>query len=226
MFEFLGTLGSLANTAGQVAGPLQSILSIFRGGGNNEEERFVPESERYAKSLLMALAQPGNSMVQSLEDEELRKLKAGQGGDIMAKVLADRREAAMGRAPVFFDPERRDENIAHQLSRGTPMLMQQANQNAVQRILKAAGVKEFAKPEALREQAYQETLLKRGSQPPADPFTSMNGNLKKILEAFNRSPSFNPAYRPPGAGANTYGPFNPTDYTSSGEQIRWNQMRY
>ncbi len=103
-------------------------------------------------SYLQALAEPNNSLVKSLTDSNFQNLRSGQQMDINSKVLADRREQAMGRAPVYFDPERAGENINYQISRGTPMLQQQAQQNAINQILQAAGVGKFATNADTRQQ--------------------------------------------------------------------------
>jgi hypothetical protein len=155
MLEFLGSmaggLGSAGSTLGSLAGPVGNIMSIFQALKGPEKVK-QPASERYAISLLKALGTPGNSYVKQMQDEEFQNLFSGVRGDIMEKVLADRRERAMGRAGVFFDPERRDENIYQQISRGTPMLKQQASQNAIQRILQAAGVGTYGQSETKRDQ--------------------------------------------------------------------------
>jgi hypothetical protein len=140
----LGGLGGTLGTLGQLAGPVGSILSIFGGGGNKAGPPPMSEAERYSISLLKALGQPNNSYVKSMEDAEFKNLREGVLSDINEKVLADRREGLMGRSPVFFDPERRDENIYSQITRGTPALQQMARSNAVSRILSAAGVGNFA----------------------------------------------------------------------------------
>lgn len=154
MLDFLGKVG-------QASGPLQQILAAIKGPSKPK----APPSEQTAKALLLALAQPNNSLVKTLAEEEFRNMRNASQMDIQSRVLADRRERSMGRAPVFFDPERADENIAYQISRGAPMLQQQAQKSAIQRILQAAGVKEFAGPEALREQEYQKTVLNQGGVP-------------------------------------------------------------
>src|SRR5688572_6119329 len=102
----LGSIAGAAGTAGQLAGPIGSIMSIFSGmgGGGNAGPPPMSEQERYSIKLLKALAQPNNSYVKQMQEEEFRNLRSGVLSDINEKVLADRREGLMGRSPVFFDP--------------------------------------------------------------------------------------------------------------------------
>lgn len=141
----------------QAIGPIQQILGAIRGPEKPKMQP-QPQSERYAISLLKALTDPNNSLLKSIQEEEFQGLRSGVQSDIKSKVLADRREQSMGRAPVFFDPERADENINYQISRGTPMLQQQSQQNAIQRILKAAGVGNYAGAESDRQQNFYAAL--------------------------------------------------------------------
>lgn len=199
--SFLSSIGSALGTAGSaasgLAGPLGSIMSIFSAlkGGDKVKQ---PESERYAISLLKALGTPGNSYVKQMQDEEMNNLFSGFESDIMSKILADRREKALGRSGVFFDPERRDENISQQISRGTPMLKQQAHQNAIQRILQAAGVGSYGQAQTKRDQ-----LNFAGEAAQKDTMNAMGGYggmlsqgtnaLQNILKVFQgkTSPSSN-----------------------------------
>jgi hypothetical protein len=187
---FLGTLGTVLNTAGQVAGPIGTILSAFGIGKSKQKQAPMSEAERYALSMLQAIGQPNNSLVKQLSDEEFANMHSGVLSDINEKVLADRRERSMGRAPVFFDPERRDENIASQISRGTPMLRQQAQQNAIQRILQAVGVGQFAPAQQNRinagikaQAADKETLLAQGGF--GGIAKNISTGLQDILRAIN-----------------------------------------
>jgi hypothetical protein len=212
---FLSSLGTALSTAGQVAGPIGTILSAFGiGGGKKQKEAPMSEAERQSIALLMALGQPGNSLVKSMQDDELANLHSGFLSDINEKVLADRRENSMGRAPVFFDPERRDENIASQISRGTPMLKQQAHQNAIQRILQAAGVGGFAPMQqnrinaGLKAQAAEKDtllaqggiggLLGKGTQGLQQILAALSGNTTRTGNGntiYWDQPSTNPAYK-------------------------------
>lgn len=209
-------LDFLNDIAGAI-GPVQQILGAIKGNKKPKQQP-MPESERYAISLLKALADPNNTLVSSLADKEFQTLRGGQQSDIRSKVLADRRERSMGRAPVFFDPERADENIAFQISRGTPMLKQQSQQNAIQRILQAAGVGNYAGAESDRMQNYYAAL---GEQKKGDILQGgLSGRvgqgmdaLQKILEIFQKGQNKQPAWeRPP----EPYGP----------PKTLWNQMRY
>lgn len=228
MLEFLGSLGNIANTISSVAGPVNSIINAIRGPQKvNIPAPKQPASEAYAISLLKALAEPGNSLVKSLAAEELRNLMGGMQSDIRSRVLADRRERSMGRAPVFFDPERADENIAFQISRGGAGLVQQAQNNAIARIMQAAGVGKFAPGEYGRSQDYQAALgaareadINNPAPSTIDRITSGLSGLDKILQTFNtkNAPTSNTGY-------GGMGPY-PMSYNMGNEDIRWNQMRY
>ena len=188
MLEFLGSLGNIAGNIGKAAGPIEQIMAAIKGPKKPQAQP-QPEAERYALSMLKALAEPGNSLVKALADEEMQNLQGGVQSDIRSKVLADRRERSMGRAPVFFDPERADENIAYQISRGTPMLRQQSQQNAIKRILEAAGVGNYAGAESDRwknlqgqKAAREEGILKQGGI--SGRVGQGTDALKKILDIF------------------------------------------
>lgn len=183
MLEFLGQIG-------QAAGPIQQIISAIKGPKKPVAQP-QPAAEQYSISLLKALADPNNSLVRALADEEFRSMRGAQQGDIRSKVMADRRERSMGRAPVFFDPERADENIAYQISRGTPMLQQQAQQSAIQRILQAAGVGNFSGAESDRWKNHQGALAeyektKATAGGVLGRVGQANDALQKILDIFQQ----------------------------------------
>jgi hypothetical protein len=239
--EFLKDIGNLANTVNKTAGPLTQILGAIRGNKtpsaptlrdqilDRSLNRRPSEHERYAVNLLKALGQPGNSYVNSVTDEEFRNLRGSAQADIRSKVLSDRRERSMGRSGTFFDPERADENIAFQISRGTPMLRQQAQQNAIKRILAAAGVGDFATAADARDQSELNSMASLYALDTLSPQTggstmqtqmpglfgrSQQGldGLQQILKIFSENKN---GWEKP----ETYGPKKP-------ETIRWNQMRY
>ena len=265
MLEFLDNLGNFATNASgtlnSVAGPIQKILNAIRKPKTNVPQYAptlrdqiinmatnFPQSEAEAQSLdyLRSLADPNNDLVNSLSEEELRNLQSGMQSDIRSKVLADRRERSMGRAPVFFDPERADENISYQISRGTPMLKNQAHQNAIQRILQASGVGKFAANADARNQGNlnalasvytMDSLSPSGAGPPNTGVSQLQPNspgllgraqsgitgLQQILKIFQQN---QPAYFPPGQTG--YGPYKPPPTLNSqiSPYASYNQMRY
>lgn len=246
MLEFLGKIANVANVVNKAAGPVQQILDAFKKPASQPQslrDRIVdmstnfPQSQAEAQAikLLQSLGEPNNPLLKKLADEEFQNLRGAAQGDIRSKVLADRREQSMGRAPVFFDPERADENIAYQISRGTPMLRQQAQQNAIQRILQAAGVGNYAGNADARNQGNLNALASVYAMDTLQPNatgqqstqmqTKMPGvlgrtqdglnGLQKILEMFKvNQPQGTPPYFP--------------DYTtlSNGDRINWNQKVY
>jgi hypothetical protein len=188
--------------AAQAAPAVMQILGAIKGNSKPKIQP-MPESERYAISMLKALSDPDNSLVEQLSDREFQTLRGAQQSDIRSKVLADRREGSMGRAPVFFDPERADENINYQISRGTPMLKQQSQQNAIQRILQAAGVGNYAAAESDRMQNYYAAMgeNKKGEVMQGGILGRLgqgNDALQQILKIFqSQSGPKQQAYGPP-----------------------------
>lgn len=233
--DFLGGIGSIANTINDFASPVKSILGAIRGPETPPMPRKpqTPAAETYAIGLLKALAQPGNSLIKSLAAEELQNLMAGQQSSIRSMVLADRRERSMGRAPVFFDPERADENISFQLSRGGAKYAQQAQENAIARIMKAANVGNYADEQYGRSQDYlgalserDETLAKMrqmGQLPNTmERLGSGLSGIQQILTSINNKTNATPT----NTGYSGYGPF-PNQYNfANGENLKFNQMRY
>lgn len=198
----------------QAAPAVMQILGAFKGSSKPKIQP-MPESERYAISMLKALADPNNSLVEQLADKEFQTLRGAQQSDIKSKVLADRRERSMGRAPVFFDPERADENVNYQISRGTPMLKQQSQQNAIQRIMDAAGVGKYSGAESDRMQNYYAAMgeNKKGDILQGGIMGRLgqgNDALQQILKIFQQSQTAGPP-RP-----QSYGP----------PSTLYNQMRY
>jgi hypothetical protein len=201
--------------AAQAAPAVMQILGAFKGSDKPKIQP-MPESERYAISLLKALAEPNNSLLKQIQAEEFRGLRSGVQSDIKSKVLADRRENSMGRAPVFFDPERADENINYQISRGTPLLQQQSQQNAIQRILQAAGVGGYAGAESYRQQNYYGALAEQSKGKILQGgVTGRIGQgtdaLQKILDIFSKGMDGRPSWE-----REPYGP----------PKTFYNQMRY
>jgi hypothetical protein len=254
---FLGKAGNAASTAQQIGGPLLDILGAIKGfnrkpvsAGPSDKEQYaqyildmatnrqIPESERYAISMQKALAEPNNSLVGQLQGEEFQMLMDAINQGVQGKVLSDRREAAMGRRPTFFDPERQDENIAYQLTRGAPAAQYQARQNAMERIRQSAvGVGGFASAQDSRydkamnaygkdflrlypgtngPQAAPQQITSRASQAQTmfDGLQKGIGNLTQVIRNASRTEPF--------------GPYQPQNVSrlSNGEQIFWNQKRY
>jgi hypothetical protein len=266
---FLGKAGNAASTAQQIGGPLMDILGAIKGfnrkpvsAGPSDEDRYaqyildmatnrqIPESERYAISMQKALAEPNNSLVGQLQGEEFQMLMDAINQGVQGKVLSDRREAAMGRRPTFFDPERQDENIAYQLTRGAPAAQYQARQNAMERIRQSAtGVGGFAGAQDSRYDkslnAYGKDFLRQYGpdarpQPQAqysaprnklDAASQTLGGVSKgvqqlldITKRYSRGTDFNPN----ASRIEPYGPYQPQNISRlpNGEQIFWNQKRY
>jgi hypothetical protein len=228
----LGFLSDIANVVSGVSGPLGQILGAIGGNKNDRQNDDLrkkiikmstnfpqSEAERQSIALRLALADPNNSLVKALTAQEERSGSDALQSEIRSKVLADRREAAMGRAPVFFDPERADENINFQTTRGAPGIKAQAQRSAMERILAAAGVGNFA---STQDQRYQGNLNALASlytmnkeSPQQDNVARTSGylqqgigGLQQIMDLFSKKPTYGPYQQP------------------QNETIRWNQMRY
>lgn len=208
----LRATSNASNIFSSIASPVQQILGAVKkqkNPVNYVQMPSAPEAESYSVELLKELANPNSALLASLSAEENSALNAAQQSDIMERILADRRERAMGRANVFFDPERTDENISYQVSRAAGGLQSQARSNALNRILAAAkGVGGFAPAQTQREQTYRSALGTaqegRAMQPSKiQRMQSGIGGLQQILDIFNNKTTL-----------------------PNGETIQWNQMRY
>lgn len=186
--NFLSGLLPTKASGGNIMSTLPSILGMLQQGKQDKLFKQLlsagasPE-ERYAISMQKALAEPNNSYVKSIQDEEFQALMNAINQGIQGKVLSDRREAAMGRRPTFFDPERADENISYQLSRGAPQAMLQARENAFNRIAQAAGgVGSYAPASEKRQYA------RLGAQQDRMDYQSQAypKMLQQIMQVFNR----------------------------------------
>jgi hypothetical protein len=204
----LGTLGKGLGVVNQYAGPLQSILGAVQGIKNSKDQRKYENrildmsinrppspAEAYSISMQKALADPNNSLVKQLQGEEYQMLMNAINQGIQGKVLSDRREAALGRRPTFFDPERADENISYQLSRGAPAAALQARTNVMDRILQAArGVGSFSGEQSGRYQSSLNAMgtdyLRRygeGSQPQTNTVQKILKTIQDLSASLGRT---------------------------------------
>ena len=160
-------------------------------------------AERYSLPLLKALADPNSPILRNLAAQEQEGLMGGLQDSIQEQVLANRREMAMGRQPTLFNPERQDEAINYQLTRGGAAMHQQAQQNALQRIIQAVtGVGGYAPAQQDRQGIRMQQGISNaefGGQ-----------SLEKILGAFGiggqrQTPLTRYSNR---SAADTFGPIN------------------
>lgn len=239
--SFLGNIGKAIGGFTQAASPVFDIVGAIRGykdqrGFDKQQNQLFQEminrgaspEEQYAQSLYKALAQPDNSLVNQLQGEEYQLLMNAINEGIQQKVLSDRREAAMGRRPTYFDPERADENISYQLTRGAPAALLQARQNAQNRITEAAsgvgGYSAASDKRKLSSLGARQDYLDLQRQGGSNKFKGIENLLGAIGTGLQKIPQV----RTPGYNPNAYGPYLPPNMTalSNGETIRWNQMRY
>lgn len=137
---------------GEVYGPQQpgagdffdSILPVAKGIGGiidmfNKKDPYkdiykqageISPEERLAQSYFMALADPNNSLVKSLTEEQMRKNTEALLMQLRNMQNMDRRLMARGQRGTYFDPERRDETLNYLLTRGAPALRAQAEETA------------------------------------------------------------------------------------------------
>lgn len=187
------TVGDVAQTFSQFRDPVSQIVSAVRGPRDvpQVDPIPVPAAESQASELLSTLADPDSPLLQQIQRQEFESLAQALSQGIRGQVLAGRREESLGRRRPFFDPERQDESIAFQLSRGLPALQQRARENAINRILTAAGVGQFAPAQAERirgdiaaQAARQTEVASREQQAgtSADRFERGLGGLEELLK--------------------------------------------
>lgn len=123
---------------------IQSVIPVAQGIGGiidmfNNKDSFndiyrqageISPEERLAQSYYMALGQPGNSLVKSLTDEQMRRNTEALLMQIRNMQNMDRRLISRGQRSTFFDPERRDETLNYLITRGAPALRAQAEDTA------------------------------------------------------------------------------------------------
>lgn len=122
MIQFLPQIASLAQGAG-------SIMDLF-GIGRPKTKVMPTQGERQATSLLMALNDPNNSLV---EQESQINLQRGMN-DLLTVLkqqqMMDARRMGRGLRGTFYSPERADEAISFLTSRAIPNLSYGATQQA------------------------------------------------------------------------------------------------
>lgn len=199
----LSFLTDFGNVVGEIAGPVGQIITAIRGPEEVPEVQPIPTPPAETESIrpLRALSDPGNFLIEQLRKEEFEQLAQALSQGIRGQVLADRRERSLGRSNSFFDPERQDEALAFQLSRGLPALQLQAKSNVVDRILAAAQQGNFAGSQQQRilgdiaaQGARQAEVAAREQEIGSvfDRFQTGLGGLSKVLEAINGGVRRNP----------------------------------
>lgn len=156
----LGFLADAAAGVAPMAGGIGNLLSAF-GVGKPKVKYTETPSEREAKSLIMALSQPNNSLV---EQESQGMLQKGMNDFLMAlkqKQMLDARRQARGLRGTFFAPERADETLDYLTSRSLPTLGLQARDAARQNIAnRAQALMGFVPQEQGRQSAQNEDRIK------------------------------------------------------------------
>lgn len=135
----LGFLADMAAQAAPIAGGIGSLLSAF-GFGKPKINYGPTPSEQQANSLLLALSQPNNSLVQFETEQNMQQ---GVNDLLMAlkqRQMLDARRQGRGLRGTFFSPERADETIDYLTSRSIPALRAQATATAKGNILNRAQV--------------------------------------------------------------------------------------
>lgn len=129
--SFLDSIGPIANLIAGIRGQKQANSAITQSN--------VPtQAETQQNALYQALLDPNSPLLASLSEQDRVKNLEGFQSQIRAMQLADRRGQAMGRAPTFFNPERADEAVSFLTSRGLPQLNALAQEQAQNRIIRAA----------------------------------------------------------------------------------------
>jgi hypothetical protein len=154
----LGFLSDISSGLGQLsplAGGIGSLLSAF-GVGKPKINYAPTPSEAHANSLLLALSQPNNSLVNYETDQGM---KTGMNDLLMAlkqrQMLAQRLQSRGVRAGGF-NPERADESVDYALSRALPTMRTNAEATAKSNILnRAEALSGIGKQEAARRTLQQ-----------------------------------------------------------------------
>lgn len=218
----LSGLSTAAGAINNIASPVSSILGAIRGFKGAESVQATPasSSERYAIDLLKEISDPNSELVAQLTESEAQSLRNALNEGLRGQVLADRRERSLGRSNVFFDPERQDEAIAYQLSRGAPYIEQSARANAINRILSSAtGVGRYS---PLGQERIRGDIAARGALESENAVRNQNlpqtiqTSIDQILNTVKGTPPFNPYGNDP---YKTYFP-------NSGLTVNYNQPRY
>lgn len=122
MLQYLPMVSSLAQGAG-------SLMDLF-GVGKPKQRVAAPEGERLATSLLMALNDPNNSLVQQESQSHLQKGMNDILTVLKQQQMMDARRMGRGLRGTFYSPERADEAMSYLTSRALPNLSYAANQTA------------------------------------------------------------------------------------------------
>lgn len=131
MLEFLNQVTPLVSLIANMRGQKQASQAITRGN--------VPtEAETQQNALYQALLDPNSPLLRRLAEQDRATNLEGLQSGIRERQLADRREVSMGRAPTFFNPERADEAVSFLTSRGLPQMNALAQEQAQNRIIRAA----------------------------------------------------------------------------------------
>jgi hypothetical protein len=205
----LGFLGDIAGGMGQVAplvGGIGSLLDVF--GFKKPKQNYGPSpAEQQAMSLLMALAEPKNSLVEQRTQENLQSGVNDFLMQLKQMQMMDARRGARGQRGTFFNPERADETVDYLTSRGMPKLVADARNKARSDIAAtASGLQGFAVPQQARiDQQNKDRLAGYERFNLGGGFAGMSGKvmggLQDLLGAMtpnpnNYDPNFVGAYKP------------------------------
>lgn len=118
----LGGLGALAQGIG-------SILDLF--GAKKPKFNYGPTpAESQAMSLIMAMNDPNNSLVQHNTQQNLQKGMQDFLMQLKQIQMMNARGQARGQRPFIFSPERADETIDYLTTRGLPAITERARETA------------------------------------------------------------------------------------------------
>lgn len=200
-------LGFLLNTVSPLVELVGHIAGQKKANAAFKQYNHPTKGEVQANALYQALLDPDSPLVNRLYEEEKSGLLDDFQSQIRTMQNADRRSAAAGRTPTFFNPERADEAISFLTSRGLPQVSALADQQARNRILDSArGFSGMVPAQTNRQDLNRDQALSRAASRQQIP-TQIMDMLRGLIS-------------PPQGPTRTGQPiqsFNPNIY---------NQMRY
>lgn len=122
MLQYLPMLASVAQGAG-------SIMDLLGVGAPKRKYSMSP-SQQQAASMLLALNQPNNSLVEQETQQNMQKGMQDFLMQLKQMQMLDARRMGRGVRPTFFNPERADETVNYLTTRGLPAMTEAARNKA------------------------------------------------------------------------------------------------
>lgn len=193
--NFLTGLSNFASAAAPGINAVGQIMNAIRGDrGVNNIASYASQptgAELWTRDLLDALVNPDSPLAKNLAASEFATNRDAFLTQIKGMQSAGNRAVARGQRSAFFDPERRDEAVDYLTSRGLPMLQNQAQKNALERIATTAtGTRNLVSPEFLRQQLSAGAMQSMESNRQINPLsrvTDTMGGIQSLLKALGNA---------------------------------------